>query len=78
MNPTNNGVLWLSNKNCALFLSRVRSQIDMALQPIVDVRNGRTMAYESLVRNTADIGFSSIVDFFQHAHDHDVLFELEV
>lgn len=68
---------WISNQNPALFLARVRSLVTVALHPIVDAQNGRTIAFESLVREIDKIGFSSIFEFFNNAHSIGALLELE-
>lgn len=53
-------------------------KIDMALQPIVDMRTGKTKAYESLLRNYKEVGFNSIDDFFDTAYNQGVLFRVDI
>ncbi|MFZ4806794.1 MAG: GGDEF domain-containing protein [Hyphomicrobiaceae bacterium] len=69
---------WLSNDNPSLFLSRARQNLEVALQPIVDMHTGRVVAYESLVREVGRLGFSSIAQLFDHAHQIGSLAELEL
>jgi len=69
---------WLSNDNPSLFLSRARQSLDVALQPIVDMHTGRVVAYESLVREVGRLGFSSIAQLFDHAHEIGSLADLEI
>ena len=60
---------WLTNKNPSLFLQRAQSTLDVALQPITDIRSGIPNGFEALVRNTDQLGFSSISDFFDFADE---------
>jgi diguanylate cyclase (GGDEF)-like protein len=50
-----------------LFLRRLKGTLDVALQPITDIRSGDVHGFEALVRNTPDLGFASIADFFSFA-----------
>lgn len=68
---------WLSNANTSLFLKRAEGALDCALQPIVDINSGRTIAFESLVRHTDRVGFPAPESMFDHAASHGVLLELE-
>lgn len=50
-----------------IFLERVEQVIQTALQPITDLRSGNAHGFETLVRNTEALGFSSIPEFFAFA-----------
>jgi EAL domain-containing protein (putative c-di-GMP-specific phosphodiesterase class I) len=50
-----------------IFLERAKQVIQTALQPITDLRSGNAHGFESLVRNTEALGFSSIPEFFAFA-----------
>jgi EAL domain-containing protein (putative c-di-GMP-specific phosphodiesterase class I)/GGDEF domain-containing protein len=50
-----------------LFLNQVGSTIDIALQPITDIRSGEAHGFEALARNTQALGFASIADFFAYS-----------
>lgn len=69
--------LWLSNANETLFLKRSAAELKIALQPIVDINTGRTIAFESLVRDVDKVGFPSIEALFDHAAELDTLCQLE-
>ncbi|MDX2205332.1 MAG: GGDEF domain-containing protein [Hyphomicrobiaceae bacterium] len=71
------GPLWLSNSNAVLFLRRARSNLEIALQPIVDINTGETVAFESLVRGYGALGFHTIDAMFSHAVDANALLALE-
>lgn len=68
---------WLSNANTSLFLKRAKAELACALQPIVDINTGRTVAFESLVRETGRLGFDTPNDLFEYAGSAGVLLELE-
>ncbi len=53
------------------------SKIDIALQPIVNIHSGDVIGYESLLRNHAEAGFSTIADVFDTAFVENMLFYLE-
>ncbi|MFA5950015.1 MAG: GGDEF domain-containing protein [Hyphomicrobium sp.] len=55
------------NASITPFFDQMRSVVDVGLQPICDIQTGVPHAFESLVRNTASLGFASISDFFDHA-----------
>ncbi|HEX2842592.1 GGDEF domain-containing protein [Hyphomicrobium sp.] len=59
--------LLLESDGQEVFLDRVRSTIDAALQPITDIRNGTVHGFEALARNTPALGFPSIAEFFAFA-----------
>lgn len=69
--------LWLSNSNTGLFLRRARANLGVALQPIVDINTGETVAFEALVRGHAALGFESIEEMFTHAANSNALIDLE-
>jgi diguanylate cyclase (GGDEF)-like protein len=48
-------------------MQRVQATLDVALQPITDIRTGIPNGFEALVRNTDQLGFASISDFFDFA-----------
>lgn len=70
--------LWLSNANTALFRRRVMADLDVALQPIVDIGTGQLVACESLVRGIDKLGFTRIDELFTQAYQTDALFMLEM
>lgn len=53
-------------------------KLDMAFQPIVDINSGELIAYESLLRNYKEAGFSSIDDFFDTAYEQGVLYSIDI
>lgn len=55
------------------YWSRIIETLDVAFQPIVDIRTGTCGAFEALVRNTDRAGFSSIEEFFNAAYRLGVL-----
>jgi EAL domain-containing protein (putative c-di-GMP-specific phosphodiesterase class I)/GGDEF domain-containing protein len=59
--------LLLDSKGPEIFLDRVRATLDIALQPITDIRSGAAHGFEALARNTQALGFSSIAEFFAFA-----------
>lgn len=71
-------VPWISNRNPSLFLARAKEHIAIALQPIVDSQSGHVVAYEALMRGCERLGFATIADLLDHAHNIDVLLDLEV
>lgn len=76
--PTELLKLWRSNFNPALFLNRAETHLDMALQPIVDIRSGRVHGYEALVRNVEHLGLTSIAALFDLAHANQSLPALDL
>jgi len=52
--------------------------IDFAFQPIVDINNGKTVAYEALLRNYKEVGFDSIDSFFDTAYEEKILHTLDL
>jgi len=52
--------------------------IDFAFQPIVDIKNGKTVAYEALLRNYKEVGFDSIDSFFDTAYEEKILHTLDL
>uniref|UniRef100_UPI0034591E76 hypothetical protein n=1 Tax=Klebsiella pneumoniae TaxID=573 RepID=UPI0034591E76 len=50
---------WLSNSKPGLFLRRARANLGVALQPIVDINTGETVAFEALVRGHAALDFET-------------------
>ncbi len=50
----------------------------MAFQPIVDINSGKIVAYESLLRNYKEAGFSTIDDFFDTAYSQGVLYSIDI
>jgi len=50
----------------------------IALQPIVDARVGRVVAYEALLRGYEEIGFNSVPEVLSHAQSVGVLLDLEL
>ncbi len=56
----------------------ILDQIDFALQPIVDINDGKIIGYESLLRNYKEAGFNSIDDFFDTAYKQRILFTIDI
>lgn len=52
--------------------------VDLAFQPIVDMKTGKLVAVESLLRNYREAGFNSIDEFFDTAYDEQVLYSLDI
>lgn len=59
--------LLLESNGPEIFLEHVRATVDTALQPITDIRSGKSHGFEALVRNTSALGFPSIAEFFAFA-----------
>jgi diguanylate cyclase (GGDEF)-like protein len=59
--------LLLERDGPEIFLDRVRATVDIALQPITDIRSGAAHGFEALARNTPALGFASIAEFFAFA-----------
>lgn len=55
-----------------VFLNQVRTTIDVALQPIADIRSGEAHGFEALARNTPALGFTSIAEFFAFSEESGV------
>lgn len=53
-------------------------QLDFAFQPIVDTKTGEIYAVEALLRNTQDLGFNSIQDFFDSLNNNKILFKIDI
>lgn len=51
------------------FLARAWHALDIALQPIVDMRTGRIYGYEALMRGHAILGLESIAAVLDRAHE---------
>ncbi|MBI5162477.1 MAG: GGDEF domain-containing protein [Magnetospirillum sp.] len=56
----------------------VLAQLDIALQPIVNIFTGACYGYEALLRGTEAAGFASIQDFFDISHTMGVLPDVEM
>jgi EAL domain-containing protein (putative c-di-GMP-specific phosphodiesterase class I)/GGDEF domain-containing protein len=69
--------LLLESNGPEIFLGHVREKIDMALQPITDIRSGVAHGFEALARNTSALGFASISEFFSFAEHLDVRTEVD-
>ena len=52
------------------WLSRIFNIVDYAFQPIVNIHSGVCYGYEALLRNHAEAGFSSIVEFLVVSPNH--------
>ncbi len=50
----------------------------MAFQPIVDINDGKVVAYESLLRDYKEAGFCSIDDFFDTAYEQGALYSIDI
>ncbi len=53
-------------------------KVDFAFQPIVNMQTGEIYAVEALLRNTKNIGFHSIFNFFDEAYNDGVLYQLDL
>ncbi len=53
-------------------------KLSFAFQPIVDINNGKIVAYESLLRDYKKAGFNSIDDVFNTAYKEKTLYALDV
>ena len=52
--------------------------IDFAFQPIVDINTNETVAFEALLRNYKEVGFTSIDDFFDCAYEEKILHTVDI
>lgn len=53
-------------------------KLDFAFQPIVNTHTGKIFAVEALIRNTEELGFSSIQDFFDKLSQKNILFSMDI
>ena len=53
-------------------------KLDFAFQPIVNTYSGKTYAVEALIRNTKELGFDSIQDFFDELNRKQILFKIDI
>ncbi|CAA7621366.1 Diguanylate cyclase/phosphodiesterase [Candidatus Terasakiella magnetica] len=58
-------------------VAALAARLDIAFQPIVNVHSGACHGYEALLRNTAELGFGSIAEFFDACHARGILAEME-
>lgn len=63
--------------NMRSFLQHIEQELDIALQPIVHISDGRVHAYEALARNYSDFGVQSPSDLYEIASHFDCVLELE-
>jgi EAL domain-containing protein (putative c-di-GMP-specific phosphodiesterase class I) len=56
----------------------ILDNIDLAFQPIVDIKTGKLVAVESLLRNYREVGFNSIDEFFDTAYEDQVIFSIDI
>lgn len=54
------------------------SKVTFAFQPIVNIHNGKTFAFEALIRDVEKCGFNSIDDFFNYAYNQNFLHSLDL
>jgi len=52
-------------------------KLDFAFQPIINTYSGKTFAVEALIRNTNQLGFNEISDFFNYIYKKNMLFEID-
>ncbi len=52
-------------------------KLDFAFQPIINTYSGKTFAVEALIRNTNQLGFNEISDFFDYIYKKNMLFEID-
>ncbi|MCG8560571.1 MAG: GGDEF domain-containing protein [Hyphomicrobiales bacterium] len=71
------GGCWRTNQNPAIFLKRAATELDMALQPIVDMNTGAVYGHEALMRGFGNLGFDTIPDVLGFAHRLGVLGEFD-
>lgn len=69
--------LLLESNGGNIFLDRVQQTVDTALQPITDIRSGTAHGFEALARNTQELGFASITQFFAFAERLGVRVEVD-
>ena len=72
------GPLWLRNENPHLLLRRAEDELQMALQPLVDINTGQTFGYEALVRGVERLNIEGISELFDLADSVGVLSALEL
>ncbi|PLY05877.1 MAG: GGDEF domain-containing protein [Arcobacter sp.] len=53
-------------------------KLDFAFQPIVNTYTGKTYAVEALIRNTDELGFKTIQDFFDELNKQQILFKMDM
>jgi len=53
-------------------------KLDFAFQAIVNTYTGKTYAVEALIRNTEELGFKSIQDFFDYLYKEQILFKFDI
>lgn len=53
-------------------------KLDFAFQPIVNTHNGNIYAVEALIRNTNELGFKNIQDFFDMLYEEEILFKIDI
>ena len=53
-------------------------KLDFAFQPIVNTYSGKTYAVEALIRNTKELGFETIQDFFDELNKKQILFKIDI
>ena len=53
-------------------------KLDFAFQPIVNTHTGKIFAVEALIRNTEELGFSSIQNFFDKLFQENILFNIDI
>lgn len=53
-------------------------KFDFAFQPIIDIHSGRTVAFESLLRNYEQAGYNSISEVFDTAYENKTIYALDI
>lgn len=61
-----------------VFWSNVLSRVDVAFQPIVDAKTGMCFGYEALLRGHKELGFVSIPELFDRAHEDVMLYAFDL
>ncbi|MCX7738615.1 MAG: GGDEF domain-containing protein [Hydrogenothermaceae bacterium] len=53
-------------------------KLDFAFQPIVNIKTGRVLGYEALLRNYDRFGFKSVFELFDFSYKNGILYEIDI